>query len=172
VTSQDTVGGYSLAILNPDGTNLFSSSSTGALFSGALTLPATGTYTIKFSPAGSGTGSLTFTLYNVPSDVTGTITIGGPPVTLTTTAPGQNGGLTFSGTAGQKVSLATSQNNLGGYSLTILNPDGTTLYRSSGTYGTLSTGTLTLSATGIYSITLKPIGAGMGSLTFTLGTAQ
>jgi YD repeat-containing protein len=70
-----------------------------------ITLPATGTYSITIYPDYDDTGSMDFTLYNVPPDITGTITPGGPPVTVTTTVPGQDARLTFSGTAGQRVSL-------------------------------------------------------------------
>src|SRR2546422_422049 len=41
----------------------------------------------------------------LPPDVSGTIAIDGAPVTITTTTPGQNAQLTFSGTAGQRVNI-------------------------------------------------------------------
>ena len=169
-TSQDTFNScFSLAVVKPDGTNLYGPA--GACSNGFLdpmTLPATGTYTIRLLHNGSGIGSLTFQLYNVPSDVTGTITMGGPAVTLTTTVPGQNGSLTFSGTAGQVISLNTSQNTIGCYKLGIKNPDGTNLYGPSGQCGTPFVDPVTLPATGTYTITLGHSGAGTGSLTFQL----
>src|SRR5438093_7551519 len=74
-------------------------------FMDVKTLPTTGTYTIVVDNYTTTTGSITLTLYNVPADFTGTITPGGASVTVTTTTPGQNGQLTFAGTAGQRISL-------------------------------------------------------------------
>jgi len=48
------------------------------------------------------TGSETIHLVSVPADVSGTITVGGPAVTVSTVI-GQNAILNFTGTAGQKV---------------------------------------------------------------------
>ncbi len=77
-------------------------------FTDTMILPETGTYTITIFPDAS-SGSMDLTLYTVPPDITGTITPGGPPVTVTTTVPGQDVRLTFSGVAGQRISMkATS----------------------------------------------------------------
>jgi YD repeat-containing protein len=74
-------------------------------FVDALVLPVTGAYSILVDPAGTNTGNMTLTLYDVSADFTSTITANGPPVTANITVPGQNGKLTFNGTAGQTVSL-------------------------------------------------------------------
>ncbi|WP_427308979.1 IPT/TIG domain-containing protein [Cupriavidus sp. H39] len=169
VTSQNGIGYYYLSILNPDGTVLYPSyGAWGGLFVEPLSLPVTGTYTIVMKHWGSGTGSLTFSLYNVPANAAGTITIGGAPVTLTTTAPGQDGSLTFSVSSGQNVTLTTSQNTIGWHYLAVLKPDGTTLYPYTGYASNASVGPLTLSMTGTYTIMLRHWGTGTGSLTFTL----
>jgi len=55
--------------------------------------------TITTEPSGADAGTVTVTLFDVPPDVTGSVAIGGPAVAVTTTQPGQNGTLTFSGTA-------------------------------------------------------------------------
>jgi YD repeat-containing protein len=73
-----------------------------------ITLPVTGTYSITIYPDYDTSGSMDLTLYNVPPDITGTITPGGPPVTVTTTVPGQDARLTFSGNAGQRVSMTVT----------------------------------------------------------------
>jgi len=162
---------YFLTVLNPDGTSLYSRSYTcGSSTVGPLTLPAAGTYTILAGHSGTTTGSYTFTVTTVPTTVTGTISIGGSPVTLTTTVAGQDGQLTFSGTAGQKVSLATSQDTMGCYYLNLKNPDGSNLYFQQFLCGSASTGTLTLPATGTYTINLIHNGNSTGSLTFTLSS--
>ncbi len=157
-----------LKILNPDGSQLVSSYDYPNRFVDVATLPQAGTYTITFDP-GSQTGSLTFTLYDVPPDASGTITPGGAPVTLTTTAPGQDMKLTFSGTTGQRISLKTS--GAAGISgccqtLKILNPGGSQLV-SSYDYPNRFVDVQTLPQTGTYTITFDP-GSQTGSLTFTL----
>ena len=93
-------------ILKPDGNAMAAATCMeGSGFIDATTLPSTGTYTVLVDPATTIAGSVTLNLYNVPADITGTITSGGSAVTVTTTGPGQNGILTFSGTANQRVFL-------------------------------------------------------------------
>lgn len=160
-----------VAIYNPDGTALASTTflTNGGLLDTPL-LPATGTYTILIDPDGTNTGSIIFTLYNA-SDVTGTITPGGSPVTVITTIHGQNARLTFSGTAGQRVSLQLSNSTFSGciaVNDSIKKPDGTTL-----TYVDLCSASgflepITLPVTGSYSILIDPIGATVGSQTLSL----
>lgn len=77
-------------------------------FSGAFTLPDTGTYTIVINNFVTNAGNTTMTLYSLPAAVTGTLTMNGPPVTVTTSAPGQEAIMTFSGTAGQRMSMKVS----------------------------------------------------------------
>ena len=96
---------FQVSILKPNGTTLVPSPClNGGGFFDAMTLPTTGTYTILVDPAGTTTGTVTLTLYAIV-DFTGTITAGGAAVNVITTVPGQNGALTFSGTAQQRVSL-------------------------------------------------------------------
>ena len=116
------------------------------------------------------TGTVTLTLYEVPADVTTSITPGGAPVTITNTTPGQNGLATFSGTTGQKVSLNIT--GVSGYNnwvnVSIKKPDGSTLVL--GTYGSGGgfIGTQTLPSTGTYTILVDPWHAAVGSATLTL----
>ncbi len=164
----------SLSIQNPDGTALLGATTTcgSSYFTDVLTLPATGSYVITVNPGGTGVGSLTLTLYGVPPDATASLVAGGSPVTLTTTAPGQNVAVTFAGSAGQRVSLnvgfgsgLTASCN----SLSIQNPDGTALLGATTTCGSsYFTDVLTLPATGSYVIAVNPGGTGVGSLTLTL----
>ncbi|WP_195762676.1 IPT/TIG domain-containing protein [Burkholderia pseudomallei] len=158
-----------LKIVNPDGTYLLNTGYCYGYFADALTLPATGTYTIKFDPDPTRTGTATFTLYDVPPDAASTITAGGPPVTLAITAPGQDGILTFSGTASQRISLNMTQNT--GFApcgnLKIVNPDGTYLLNTGYCYGYFADA-LTLPATGTYTIKFDPDPTRTGTATFTL----
>ena len=170
MTEDSNLSGYGyITFLNPDGTTLSNSAMSGSYFSDVLTLPTTGTYTIKLDPSGTKTGTATYTLYNVPPDPTSTITIGGGAVSVTTNAPGQNETLTFSGTAGQRVSLnMTEDSNLSGFGyITFLNPDGSTLSNSAMS-GNYFSDVLTLPTTGTYTIKLDPSGTKTGTATYTL----
>jgi hypothetical protein len=140
-------------------------------------LPTTGTYTILVDPQGADLGAMTLNLYDVPPDQSGTIAIGGGPVSLTLgPTPGQNATLTFNGTANQRVSLRLSNVTIGntsccGARITILKPDGTTVVPPVpvGTFG--ATITATLPVTGVYSIGIDPQQAYVGGITLTLNPA-
>jgi hypothetical protein len=162
-----TVTSVTIAILKPDGTTL-----TGPLFTDyldAVELPTTGIYTVVGDPAVANTGNLTLTLYDVV-DVTGSITIGGSAVTVTTPVPGQNARLTFSGTAGQRISLWMSNVTITTSDVSILNPDTAPLTVASGGVSTAGgfIDTTVLTQTGTHTILLDPRVANTGSMTFTL----
>src|SRR5205085_5207501 len=103
------------SISKPDGTALISSIfvSTGGAFVDTKTLPTSGTYTIAVDPQTTYTGTVTLTLYDVPADISTSITPGGSPATVTVGTPGQNARLTFSGTNGQRVSLLLTNDTIG-----------------------------------------------------------
>lgn len=161
-------------IKHPDGSTLASSTFvSSSAFVETLTLPLTGQYVILVDPQGTNTGAATLTLYDVPSDVTGTIAPGGAPVTVTTTVAGQDAVLTFTGTADQRVSLKISGVSLTGgngyLDAYIRRPDGTTL--TSTTFISSSGGFIepaTLPVSGTYSILVSPQGTNVGSATLTL----
>jgi hypothetical protein len=141
---------------------------TGGGFIDTKTLPATGTYTIFIDPTGAYTGNVTVTLYEVPADVQGTITIGGAAVPVSIGTPGQNGRLTFDGTANQRISLKMSSVTITVGNLYIYNPDGSTLGSAGINTGGGFIDTKTLSATGTYTIFIDPTGAYTGNVTVTL----
>jgi hypothetical protein len=158
------------SILNPDGSALAGPTTfgTGGGFIDAKTLPVTGDYTILVDPQGAATGSVTLTLYDVPADAANTITPGGPAVGVTTTVPGQNGKLTFTGTTGQRVSVKVNPGCcVAAYS--VFDPDGNAVVPpvSFGTGGGFID-TMTLPATGTFSIVVNPQGAATGSVTINL----
>lgn len=153
-------------VFNPNGSILVPQTVVGtAFFSDALTEPFNGTYALLVDP-GNTTGSITFSLYNVPPDVTTTITEGGPSVTVANTVPGQNMNVTFSGTAGDAISLNVTMNCCL-MSLSISNPDGTTLVPP-GLGGYFFIDKTTLTQTGTYTIALNPDGASVLQATLTL----
>jgi len=162
-------------ILKPDGSTLnaqnYISGSDG--FVDALTLPATGTYTLVVDPDRYLTGNITATLYNVV-DTTGPITPGTPRA-LTFATPGQNANLTFAATQGQQASVSftngTFAYSLGSYAFhaRILKPDGSTLISQDYTSGTSgSIPATTLPVTGTYTLVVDPDRFLTGSITATL----
>lgn len=125
-------------------------------------------YTILVDPQAAATGSMTVTLYDVPADTTGSAAIGGPSLTATLATPGQNGHITFEGSAGQRVSLRfTGVTILSSY-VTILRPDGTALGAKNIVTTSGRTITVDLPVDGTYAIVLDPQAAATGSMTLTL----
>jgi YD repeat-containing protein len=163
-----------VALFNPNGTALGAPACMeGSGFIDTSTLATSGTYTIEVDPASTATGSVTLTVYDVPADVSGTITPGGSSVTMTTTTPGQNGALTFSGTAGHRISLLGTNGMLGqvfgcDVNVSILNPNGTVLVSATCMEDTGFVDTTTLPTTGTYTIQIDPVAHAVGNLTLTL----
>lgn len=147
------------------------------------TLGVTGTYSILIAPVSPAHGSVTLTLVNVQPDFTETIVADGPAVTVSTTSAGQNGRLTFAGTAGQHISLVGTNGITGQVALTcdvnatIVSPDGTPLaggsacMEGSGFIDPASLPPAGLPATGTYTILVDPAQAVWGNdVTLTLHT--
>ncbi|MBZ5494423.1 MAG: IPT/TIG domain-containing protein [Acidobacteriia bacterium] len=163
-----------LNVLKSDGSSLASTGicngSTG--FMDSFTLPATGTYTVLVNPQGTTTGSVTL-LLNTFADVTGTMSVG-TPVTATTTTAGQNALFTFSGTAGQQLSMNLSGNTYTGCNavvVSVLQSNGTSLASTgicNGTTGFMDS--FTLPADGTYTVLVNPQGTTTGSVTMLLNT--
>ena len=153
---------WTLTILKPDTTQLSSTFSCGDnIFVEPQLLPANGTYTLVIDPSGPGTGQTTTTLYNV-TDVTGSVTINGTALLVTTSVPGQNANITFSGTATQAVTVRLATSTFSCVTVTVVKPDGTNLASTFSCSGTINLPT-TLPATGTYTIKIDPNGTNMGS---------
>jgi subtilisin family serine protease/uncharacterized protein YhfF len=166
-----TISSAYVSILNPDGSvltpNTYVSPSGG--FLDPKPLPSPGTYRIVIDPQGAATGSTTLTLYDVPPDLTGTITPGGAPLSVSAGTPGQNARITFDGQAGRRISLKLTATTISNAYVSILNPNGTAL--ASNVYVGTSGGfvdTKILPTTGTYTIVVDPQGAAIGSTTLTL----
>ena len=164
-----------VAIVNPDQSVLAPGTCMEEFgYIDVLTLPTTGTYTIKVDPVDVATGSVTLALSDVPADVSGSITVGGAPVTVTTTAPGQNAAVTFSGTAGDRISLLGTNGMAGqvGFlcdvGVSIKNPDGTALVPSTCMEGSGFIDLTVLPSTGTYDLhRSEPYATGSLTLTCT-----
>ena len=158
-----------VSVLNPDGSTLVPATYAGSgTFIDTRTLPAGGAYTIVVDPQGAATGSVTFTLYDVPPDLTAPIVVGGPSVTVTTTVPGQNAQLSFTGLAGQTVNLQASRDTILISRISILGPDGQAVVPPTLVFTSGRTFTASLPATGTYTIVVDPDSAYVGSMTLTL----
>ncbi len=161
--------GY-ITIQTPIGTNLAGPAYTGSYgsFIDVVTLPMSGTYRIIVDPYGAHTGSATLTLYDVPPDPVTSITVGGAPVTVTTTTPGQNASMIFSGTAGQRVSVRMNPVTLSSAYVSIISPSGTVAGPAyTGIYGSFMD-VFILPATGQYRLLLDGYGYSTGNATATL----
>jgi hypothetical protein len=168
--SSVTMSSALVSIIKPDGTNLVNPAAFGVTgkFIDVRTLPATGTYTILVDPQNAVVGNATLTLYDVPPDASGSITPGGPPLTLTTTVPGQNAKATFTGSTSQRISLKVGPTCCS-LSVSILKPDGRNLVNpaSIGASGGFID-TKTLPVGGTYTIVVNLTGTGVGAVTLTL----
>ena len=115
-------------------------------------------------------GDISVTLFEVPPDVDdGTITIGGPPVTLTSSAGRQNRRLTFNGTQGQSLHLMINNDSSLFNHVFVNQPSGFLLTRrlaDNAPSKLLALGTLPV--TGTYTVLTELYGLG-DSVTLTLG---
>jgi hypothetical protein len=146
---------------------------TGNGFMSVTTLPATGTYDLAVNPNGINTGSLKLTAYNATA-VTGstTPTSGGESKTITTSVPGQSANITFSGTAGEEISLVLSESTFKYGDISLLTPEGSSLSGASMGFGTSTTmdepsNALILPTTGTYTIHISASEAETGSVKLT-----
>jgi hypothetical protein len=155
-----------VSIKNPDVSTLVAPTfvGTAGAFIDLTTLAQTGTYSIFVNPDIQYTGSMTLTLYDVPADVTGTLTINDPAVTVVITTPGQNGSYTFSGTASQQATVRITSNTIGVVTVALKKPDGTQLTASTSGAASFNLATQTLPTTGTYTVTVNPDGFNIGSL--------
>ncbi|WP_143653313.1 VWD domain-containing protein [Streptosporangium subroseum] len=155
-------GSASASISKPDGTRLFGSTycPTACAFD-TVTLPTTGTYTLLVDPSDVRTGPVTASV--IEGDVTGSLTVGGEAVKLTTTGPGQNAYWTFAGTAGQRIAFALTGGTFSGYA-SVRKPDGTDLLKSTYCNASCAFNTVSLPADGTYTLVVDPSGTAVGSI--------
>ena len=173
-TSGSTLSSCSVGILSPAGSQVSASTDCsintgGSSYVNPVSLPTTGTYTV-FVNTSLTSGTLTLQLYNVPSDATATTSIGGSPVTLTTSSPGQAANVTFSAMAGQTATVQFSANTMSAVSVTLLGIDGSRLSSISATGPFFSLPSTSLPFTGVYEVQIIPNRADIGSITVTIST--
>ena len=141
-----------------------------------VNLPATGTYSVLVqSPSSASEPNMTMSFSaTISHEVTGTITAG-TPLAVSLSRRGQNGRLSFSGTAGTSMALqigGISTTPAGhGLALMVLKPDGTTL-TSAAFYGSYTFNLANLPATGTYTLFVDPNFGATANLTSNLILSQ
>jgi hypothetical protein len=159
-----SINAVQIYIKKADGTQLANALVAGTGFIDTITLPSTETYTVLTDPMTAATGSVTLNLYDVV-DATGTVTHGGSAVTVNLNTPGQNGTLTFSGTASTQATVQITNNTTGAcVAVALKQPNGSTLTSTSSCGANFNLSQQTLPTTGTYTITINPSGSGTGSL--------
>ena len=148
-----------LSVIKPDGSTL---ASTFTTFLDVQTLPTTGIYAVLLDPSLAYTGSATVTLYDVPADVTGSVTINGAGLPVTLTVPGQNAQLGFTGSSAQVVTVRGANNTMGCVNVFLIQSNGTRT--SSGPCTASYSLSVQLGATGTHTIKVDPQGANLGAV--------
>jgi hypothetical protein len=165
-SSTFTTCGLYATVRKPDLTVLMSTTCFGGnSFSDLGVLPATGAYTITLDPQGTAIGSSDITLYDVPADPTVGLTINGGGQSVTTTVPAQNAGATFSGTAGQQVTVRLTGNTMGSVTVKLRRADGTQLTSGTSSSTSFNLSAQTLPVDGTYSVFVDPSSTNTGSIT-------
>jgi hypothetical protein len=119
---------------------------------------------VVVDPAGPSTGSVNVNLWDLPPDVTGTLTVGGGAVPVTLTTPGQQATLTFSGTQGQQVTVRVTGNTMGLTLVRLRKPDGSQLTSTSSGNSSFNLFPQTLPTTGTFSVLVDPSTTNVGTL--------
>ena len=165
-----TISSGTVTLLDPNNGPIASASITtsGGGLEPSSTLPTTGPYTIVVDPAGVNTGTITLKLM---SYLSGTLNLNGAATVSTISTIGQNARYTFTGSAGQWVSLGMTGMTIASSTVTLWKLDGTQLASVSPSGSTFSLDPSTaLPANGTYTVTVNPSGASTGSMTLTLST--
>jgi trimeric autotransporter adhesin len=169
--NQTVTGTVYNSSLTQVGGPLSSSAATGFTFN--LTDLAAGTYSLLLVPSNAATASMQVSL---ATGLSATLPTDGTTTTQATTLPGQNGYLTFAGTAGQNIGIGitglTLAPNPSTYAVfTVIAPNGTPL-KGNNCFATFIPGCqisiLNLPATGIYSLQIVPNGQGTVSANLTI----
>jgi hypothetical protein len=140
-----------------------------------VTLQDPGEYRLIVDPSSNFTGTVAVRLFTV-THVTGPIPTDGTPVTVSLPTPGDDAYLTFTGTQGQHVSLSGTNGTIAyqewGCDVWAGIRDETSNTWVTGSSVCLevsgSTGSVTLPATGVYSVVVDPTLDAVGNLTLSL----
>ena len=173
LVTHSTVGpdcpGVRISLVRPNSTAFGTQADTcnTTAFLDTQTLDATGTWTILVDALGASKGHLTLQAFAVTDQVS-TIVRNGIAVPVTITTPGQNARFTISINAGQQASAyltnATFGKTCGVASLSFIRPNGTTLGApADDCKKTAFLDSLTLDATGSWTVLVDPTGSKIGT---------
>jgi YD repeat-containing protein len=157
-------GTLTATVLKPDGSTLKDcgtySASSGNCDFGAL--PSTGTYKVRLDPAG--VSAISFNVL-ISTDLTGSIAVNAAPVTFSTNIPGQNIRYSFTGSAGQNVTLFYTNDTIPRGTFFFFKPDGTALVWKNN-YAAAASGFLdaTLPSAGTYEAVVYVDGGSTGQV--------
>ncbi len=159
------LGGADINLIGPDGNYVNNRYLDGEGFLDGTLLKTTGTYTLTFATREDKTGSGTITAYSC-TDTVGTVTLGGAPVPIAITTPGQNARWTFTVTADQKISAKVSAKAVGEADIVVFSADDQQL---DGHYlnGEGFLDAVTLPAPGTYTLVFNPREMNIGTGTVT-----
>jgi hypothetical protein len=139
---------------------------TSGAFIDTKALPGADTYAIVVDPRAAAVGTVAIRVVDVPADTTGAIALNGVPVLAANVVAGQNARLSFAGSAGQRISIATAPGTTSG-TLRLLNPDATTLttkpFSASGAF----IDAVTIGQTGSYTLLVDFASGQVGQVTAT-----
>ncbi|MFF3967868.1 RHS repeat-associated core domain-containing protein [Streptomyces griseorubiginosus] len=172
VLSGTTISGSTqIALLEPDATEPVSlGSMTTSTTDADLRAPLkAGTYRLLLRPGNPVTGQTTATL--VPDVNAGTLTVGAGAKSAAISVAGQNAHYTFTGTAGQKITLNLGSTPPYHWYLSVYGPDGKWLVDERYlTTSTTSYAMPTLPANGTYTLTVDPASLRTGTYSIGLST--
>ena len=133
-------------------------------------LPQDGTYTVVMDPHRAGTGQTGVTLSTRLA--AGELSLGGSGVTSVISRAGQDAAYTFTGTAGQTLSLNVSgKSTFSDYlNLDIIGPDGTNLGSRRSVFSDQSVAVPDLPSAGTYTVVIDPNSGATGQVTLQLVT--
>ena len=136
-----------------------------------VTLAASGAHSVHMDPGGANTGSVTLRLYDIPADVSGSLTINAAGTGVSLPGPGQIGTYTFSVAATQQITVRITNSDIdfptgGNTSVTVklLRADDTVVTSSTSSAANFNLAPQTLTA-GTYKVLIDPSGPGKGTLT-------
>ena len=124
--------------------------------------PETGIYTILVDPNGSGTGNIDMRVYDVV-DLSGSLTINAAALPLSITQGGQVARYTFTGTAGQQVTVRITGNTMLTTTVSLLRADQSPQTSTTSAAGSFNLATQTLAADGMYTVLIDPNSANTGN---------
>ncbi|WP_412537935.1 hypothetical protein R8Z50_18930 [Longispora sp. K20-0274] len=159
-----------VVLRRPDGSTLAQNTACGTgCFLDTRSLPVTGTYTVLVDPKLAAAGAVTVQIHDVPADVAVGTTVGGGATPVAVASVGQNAVVSFSGAAGQTVTVAVTGATFGASTGYVLRrPDGSTLASKTSGGANTTFAAVVLPAAGTYSLLIDPANANTGTATVTV----